>query len=138
MPMRDIIETVRATVQLKTLLSALGAADLSETLSGPGPLTFFAPVEEAFQRLPAGRRRCLLLNKWELRRILKCHIMTDIVTMADLEDMGLARMMNDRIFDIVVHKDGIHLDGAMIIRGDTVCSNGIVHFIDAVIIPDEI
>lgn len=138
MPMRNIIETVREIDQLNTLLSALGDADLSETLSGPGPLTFFAPVEEAFLRLPAERRRRLFRNKWELRRIFKSHIMTDFVTMADLEDMALARMMNDRIFDIVVHKDGIHLDGARIIRGDTVCSNGILHFIDAVINPDEI
>jgi len=136
--MRDIIETVRETVQLKTLFSALGAADLSETLSGPGPLTFFAPVEEAFRRLPEERGRRLFQNKWELRRILKCHIMTDLVNMADLEDMGVARMMNDRIFDIVVHKDGIIVDGARIIGGDIVCSNGILHFVDAVINPDEI
>jgi uncharacterized surface protein with fasciclin (FAS1) repeats len=64
--------------------------------------------------------------------------MTDLVTMADLVDMGLARMMNERIFDIVVHKDGIIVDGARIIGGDIACSNGILHFVDTVIIPDEI
>lgn len=131
--MRDIIQTVRKTDLFKTLSSALEAVDLSETLSGPGPFTFFAPTEKAFMKLPAQKYQEFLQNKWKLRQILASHVMADKVTMADIENMGLARMIDEKIYDISVENDGIMIDGAKIVRGDIVCSNGVIHGVDSLI-----
>ena len=135
--MRDIIQTVRKLDLFKTLSSALEAADFSETLSGLGPFTFFAPTEEAFTKLPAQKYQEFLQNKWKLRKILASHVMADRVTMVDIENMGLAKMIDEKIYDILVENEGIMIDGAKIVRGDIVCSNGVIHGIDAFIISER-
>lgn len=129
--MRDIIQMVKKKDLFKTLSSALEAVDFSETLSGPGPFTFFAPTEEAFTKLPTQKFQEFLRNKWKLRQILNSHVMADRVTMMDIENMGLAKMIDEKIYDILVENDGIMIDGAKIVRGDIVCSNGVIHGVDA-------
>jgi uncharacterized surface protein with fasciclin (FAS1) repeats len=131
--MRDIFQTVRATGIFETLLSAFEAVNLSETLSGPGPITLFAPADEAFKKLPVTDLAGLLPNKRKLRHLLTSHVMADRVTLSDIKDMGVAKMMNDKIFNIIVRNDEIKVDGAKIIQGDILCSNGVIHVIDALI-----
>jgi uncharacterized surface protein with fasciclin (FAS1) repeats len=131
--MKDIFHTVKKTAFFKTLSSALVAVDFSDMLSGPGPFTLFAPVDKAFDRLPAENRQKLLQNKWELAQLLAYHVMPDRVTIVDIENMGLAKMMNEKIFDIVVTNDKVKIDGAKIIQSDILCSNGVIHAIDSII-----
>jgi uncharacterized surface protein with fasciclin (FAS1) repeats len=102
-------------------------------LSSPGPFTLFAPIDEAFKKLPAENRRELSHSKWKKKQMLAFHVMVDRVTLHDIENMGLAKMMNDRIFDIVVKNDGVMLDGARIVQGDIFCSNGVIHAVDSII-----
>jgi uncharacterized surface protein with fasciclin (FAS1) repeats len=135
MPMKDIFQTVRETDFFKTLSSALEAISLSDTLSGPGPFTLFAPVEEAFKKLHSENQNGLLKDRWKLRQMLNSHVMADRVTMVDIENMGLAKMISEKIFNIMVKSDVVMIDGAKIIQGDILCSNGIIHAIDALIDP---
>jgi len=131
--MKDIFQTVRDTRYFKKLLSAIESVNLSDTLSGPGPFTLFAPVDESFGKLPEEKRKEIFRNKWKLRQTLASHVMSDRVTTADIENMGLARMMNETVFSISVNDHGIMIDGAMIIQGDILCSNGVIHAVDAFI-----
>ena len=123
----------------KTLLSSLEAVGLAKALSGPGPFTLFAPVEESFRKLSSRDHQDLIRNKWKLKHMLTSHVMADKVTIDDIENMGLAKMMNAKVFDIVVckDKDEVMIDGAKIIQGDIFCSNGIIHAIDALILKDH-
>jgi uncharacterized surface protein with fasciclin (FAS1) repeats len=131
--MKNVFQTVRDTDFFQLLLSAVEAVGLSDTLSGPGPFTLFAPVDGAFEKLVSEKREKIFQNKWKLRQILTSHVMADKVTTADIENMGLVKMMNDNIFSIVVSHDGIMIDGAKIIQGDILCSNGVIHAIDGLI-----
>jgi uncharacterized surface protein with fasciclin (FAS1) repeats len=133
--MKDIYHTLRETDRFLTLIEALEAVEFSGMLSGPGPFTLFAPVEEAFEKLSEENRRELSHNKWKQRQMLAYHVMADRVTLHDIENMGLAKMMNERIFDIVVRNDGVTIDGAQIIQGDIFCSNGVIHAVDSIIHP---
>jgi uncharacterized surface protein with fasciclin (FAS1) repeats len=131
--MKDVFQTVRDTDFFQSLLSALEAVGLSDTLSGPGPFTLFAPADGAFEKLDSEKQEKILQNIWKLRQILTSHIMADKVTIADIENMGLAKMMNDKIFNIVVSRTGILIDGAKIIQSDILCSNGVIHAVDRLI-----
>jgi uncharacterized surface protein with fasciclin (FAS1) repeats len=137
--MKDIFQTMKDKSLFKTLLSSLEAVGLAKALSGPGPFTLFAPVEESFQKLSSRDHQDLIQNKWKLKHLLTSHVMADKVTIADIENMGLAKMMNAKVIDIVVHKDKdeVMIDGAKIIQGDIICSNGIIHAIDAIILKDH-
>jgi uncharacterized surface protein with fasciclin (FAS1) repeats len=131
--MKDIFHTLKDTDGFQTLIEALEDVELSGMLSGPGPFTLFAPTEEAFKKLPEENWKELSLNKWKQKQMLAYHVMADSVTLHDIENMGLAKMMNERIFDIMVKNDGVMIDGARIIEGDIFCSNGVIHAIDSVI-----
>jgi uncharacterized surface protein with fasciclin (FAS1) repeats len=133
--MKDILQTMKETDLFATLFTVLDAAGLCETLSGPGPFTLFAPVEESFNKLSIEDRKDLLQSRWKQRQMLASHVLADRVTVADIENMGLAKMMNGKIVDIAVDGDGIMIDGAKIIQGDIFCSNGVIHAIDAIIQP---
>jgi uncharacterized surface protein with fasciclin (FAS1) repeats len=131
--MKNVFQAVRDTDFFQSLLSALEAVGLSDTLSGPGPFTLFAPVDGAFKKLASENQEKNFQNKWKLRQTLTSHVMADKVTIADIENMGLVKMMNDNIFNIEVSHDGIMIDGAKIIQGDILCSNGVIHAVDGII-----
>jgi uncharacterized surface protein with fasciclin (FAS1) repeats len=133
--MKDILQTIKEMDRFKTLFSAIKSVNLSDTLSGSGPFTFFAPVEEAFKERFDENQKEILQNKWKLRQTLISHLMADRVCMADIENMGLAKMMNEKIFNIDVKNNQVLIDGARIIQGDILCSNGVIHAINALFSP---
>lgn len=119
-----------------TLVAAVKAADLVETLSGPGPFTVFAPTNAAFAKLPAGTVEELLKpeNKAKLAAILTYHVVPGKVLAADVKP-GEVKTVNGKAATISIKDGAPYIDGAKIIATDLVGSNGVVHVIDAVILP---
>jgi uncharacterized surface protein with fasciclin (FAS1) repeats len=134
----DIVETAIATPELSTLVAAVVAADLAETLQGPGPFTVFAPVNQAFAALPAGTVDTLLLpeNIADLQAILTYHVVPGAVMAGDLTDGMVVETVNGQSLTINVSAAGVSINGsANVAIADIVTSNGVVHVIDAVLLP---
>jgi transforming growth factor-beta-induced protein len=133
----DIVETAVAAGNFKTLVAAVQAAGLVETLKGEGPFTVFAPTDEAFAKLPAGTVEALLKDKAKLASILTYHVVAGKVMAADAIKLTEAKTVNGQSFKIVANKDGVMIDNAKVVKADIVASNGVIHVIDAVILPKE-
>ena len=125
-----IVETAVAAGSFKTLVAAVQAAGLVDTLNGTGPFTVFAPTDEAFAKLPAGTLEMLLKpeNKAKLAAILTYHVVPGAVKAADVVKLKNAGTVNGQRVDIKV-------DGANVVTTDIACSNGVIHVIDTVILP---
>ena len=123
---------------LSTLVSAVQAADLGETLSGTGPFTVFAPTNEAFDKLPAGTLDNLLKpeNKETLAGILKYHVVPGKVTAKDVVKLKEAKTAEGSDVDIKVSGSRVMVDNATVVMPDVMASNGVIHVIDTVILPD--
>ena len=135
--MHDIIDTAIAAGNFKTLAAALTAAKLVDTLKGAGPFTVFAPTDEAFARLPAGTVESLLKDIPKLSAILTYHVVAGKVMAADVMKMDgqSAKTVNGAALSIST-KDGVKLNGASsVMKTDIVCTNGVIHVIDAVLLP---
>lgn len=134
----DIVETAIAAGDFGTLAAALEAAGLIETLKGDGPFTVFAPTDDAFARLPEGTVENLLLpeNVEQLRAILTYHVVPGIVKAADVVGLSEATTVNGQTVDIKVDGATVMLDDATVIATDIEASNGVIHVIDSVILPD--
>lgn len=131
---KDIVATAVAAGNFKTLATALAAADLVETLKGEGPFTVFAPTDEAFAKLPAGTLDALLKDKAKLASILTYHVVAGKVMAADVVKLKTAKTVQGS--DITIDtKNGVKVDGAKVVKTDIACSNGVIHVIDAVILP---
>jgi len=133
----DIVDTAVAAGSFNTLAAALGAAGLVDTLKGEGPFTVFAPTDDAFAALPAGTVENLLKpeNKDQLIAVLTYHVVAGTVMSADLAGQ---KLMVDTLQGSTVHIDattGVKVDGANVIQADIIASNGVIHVIDAVILP---
>jgi uncharacterized surface protein with fasciclin (FAS1) repeats len=135
MKMNNIVQTAIAAGSFKTLVAAVQAAGLAETLSGTGPFTVFAPTDEAFAKLPAGTVDALLKDKEKLASILTYHVVSGQVTSADAVKLTEARTVNGQSFKIVAGKDGVMIDNANVVKTDIMTSNGVIHVIDSVILP---
>lgn len=133
--MNNIVQTAIATGSFKTLVAAVQAAGLAETLSGKGPFTVFAPTDEAFAKLPAGTVDALLQDKEKLASILTYHVVSGQVTAADAVKLTEAKTINGQSFKIVAGKDGVMIDNANVVKTDIMTSNGVIHVIDSVILP---
>jgi uncharacterized surface protein with fasciclin (FAS1) repeats len=133
----DIIETATVAGSFKTLIAAVKAAGLEETLKGKGPFTVFAPTDEAFAKLPAGTVEALLKDKVKLAAILTYHVVSGKVMAADAIKLTEAKTVNGQSFKIVAGKDGVMIDNAKVVKTDIVASNGVIHVIDNVILPKE-
>jgi uncharacterized surface protein with fasciclin (FAS1) repeats len=133
----DIVDTARSAGSFDTLVAALQAADLTETLKGQGPFTVFAPTDEAFGRLPAGTVEDLLKpeNKAKLQAILTYHVVPGKVMSWEAATLTSAKTVNGQSFRIKKAGDGLMIDDARVIKADIKASNGIIHVIDRVIIP---
>ena len=133
---RDIVEVASGLDDFSTLVAAVKAADLAETLSGEGPFTVFAPTNAAFESLPAGTVEELLKpeNKEKLAAILTYHVVSGKVMAADVKPMEV-ETVNGAKAKITVDGDTVMIDGAKIVKTDVVASNGVIHVIDAVILP---
>ncbi|MEP2773981.1 MAG: fasciclin domain-containing protein [Fulvivirga sp.] len=133
---KDIVALAMETDALSTLVSAVKAADLVETLQGDGPFTVFAPTNEAFAALPEGTLDNLLKpeNKDQLVAILTYHVVSGKVMSTDLSDGMKAATVNEAEVTIST-TDGAKVNGANVVTADVEASNGVVHVIDAVILP---
>lgn len=136
-PTGNIVETAVAAGSFKTLVAAVKAAGLVETLSGPGPFTVFAPSDAAFAKLPAGTVDGLLKDKAKLTSILTYHVVPGKVMAADVIKMkaGQPATVNGEKVTIVVRDGKVFVDGAQVVTTDIVTTNGVIHVIDAVIMP---
>ena len=134
---KDIVDTAVEAGSFKTLAAALKAADLIETLKGKGPFTVFAPTDEAFAKLPKGTVEELLKpeNKAKLAGILTYHVVAGKVEAKDAVKLKSAKTVNGASFKISVSDAGVMVDKAKVVTTDIQCSNGVIHVIDAVIMP---
>jgi uncharacterized surface protein with fasciclin (FAS1) repeats len=134
----DIIEVASTTDGFATLTAAVTAAGLVETLQGEGPFTVFAPTDEAFAALPAGVLDALLLpeNKDALTKILTYHVVAGKVMAADVTDGDVPTVEGQTV--TLSTADGVTVNGAKVIQADVETSNGVIHAIDAVILPPDV
>src|SRR5450432_1190783 len=137
MDKKNIVDTAVAAGNFKTLAAALKAAGLVDTLKGPGPFTVFAPTDEAFAKLPAGTVDELLKpeNKEKLAAILTYHVVAGKVTAAQVMKINSAKTVNGASVAISVNGGTVMVDGAKVIKADIMCSNGVIHVIDSVLMP---
>jgi uncharacterized surface protein with fasciclin (FAS1) repeats len=133
----SIPATATAAGQFKTLLAAVGAAGLGDVLSGPGPFTVFAPTDEAFAALPAGTVESLLKpeNKQKLVDILKFHVVAGRIYDNDAVKAGTAQTLLGRSVEVNLSAEGIRINDASVVVKNIDASNGVIHVIDAVLIP---
>lgn len=135
-PQMDIVETAAAAGNFTTLLAAAQAADLVDALKGDGPLTVFAPTDDAFAALPPGTVDALLEDIDALTAILTYHVVPGAVTAEQVVKLSSAATLNGAELTVTVTGDGkVMVDGATVIMTDIKASNGIIHVIDAVVIP---
>lgn len=136
---QDIVDTAVAAGSFKTLAAALGAADLVEALKSEGPFTVFAPTDAAFKKLPAGTVETLLKpeNKDQLIAILTYHVVPGKVAAKDVVNLKGAKTLNGQRAGIQTQDGKVKVDGATVEAVDIQCSNGIIHVIDAVILPSD-
>ena len=135
---KDIVDTAVAAGSFKTLAAALGAADLVETMKGEGPFTVFAPTDEAFAKLPEGTDEDLLKpeNKDKLLAILTYHVVSGKVMAKTAVTLDKATALNEKEIALAVKDESLTLnDSAKVVTADIECSNGVIHIIDAVILP---
>ena len=134
-----IVEIAVGNPDFSTLVAALQAAGLVDALSGEGPFTVFAPTNEAFAKLPEGTVETLLLpeNKDKLVAILTYHVVPGKVMAADVVTLTEATSLEGDTIAITASDAGVTVDGANVITTDIVGSNGVIHVIDAVIMPNS-
>jgi uncharacterized surface protein with fasciclin (FAS1) repeats len=130
----DIVDTAIAAEDFTTLVSAIQSAELVETLKGPGPFTVFAPTDEAFAKISPEELAALLENKTELIAVLTYHVVSGEVMSADLSDEMIVPTIQGENLTIST-TDGVMVNDAMVVQADIVCSNGVIHAIDTVLMP---
>lgn len=136
--MANIVETAMQAGTFTTLVTAVKAAGLVETLSGPGPFTVFAPTDDAFQQLPAGMLDKLLQNTKQLSQVLTYHVVSGRVAAADIatQHLQMAKTVEGEELSIDTSMPGkVMIDNATVTKADIACDNGIIHVIDQVLLP---
>ncbi|MFI4942237.1 MAG: fasciclin domain-containing protein [Burkholderiales bacterium] len=131
---KDIVDTAVAAGDFKTLAAALQAAGLVDTLKGKGPFTVFAPTDAAFAKIPKADLDALLQDKAKLTRVLTYHVVAGKVLASDVAKLAQAKTVEGQSvkFDT---SSGVRVDGASVVKADILCSNGVIHVIDSVILP---
>lgn len=132
---KDIVDTAVAAGSFSTLATALKAAGLVETLKGKGPFTVFAPTDDAFKKLPAGTLEKLLADKAQLTKVLAYHVVAGKVMAADVVKLSEAKTVEGSAVKIAVQDGKVKLNGANVVKTDVGASNGVIHVLDAVILP---
>ena len=138
-PMKTIVQVASEAGSFNTLVAAVKAAGLVETLSGPGPFTVFAPTDAAFAKLPAGTVEGLLADKTKLTSILTYHVVTGKVYAGDIikSNGATPKTVNGLPLDVVVRDGKVFVNGAQVITADVQASNGVIHIIDTVLLPQS-
>jgi uncharacterized surface protein with fasciclin (FAS1) repeats len=133
---KDIVDTAVAAGSFKTLVKAVQAAGLVDTLKSAGPFTVFAPTDEAFAKLPAGALEKLIANPEQLKAVLTYHVVSGKVMAADVKTMKV-KTVQGASASLVAGSGGVTIDKAKVVKTDIVCSNGVIHVIDSVIMPPK-
>lgn len=136
-PQKDIVDTAVGAGQFKTLVEAVKAAGLVETLKGEGPFTVFAPTDEAFAKVPKETLDALLKDKKALAAVLAYHVVSGKVTAADVVKLDSAKTVQGKAVKIATKEGMVTVNGANVVKADIVCKNGVIHVIDAVLLPPE-
>jgi uncharacterized surface protein with fasciclin (FAS1) repeats len=131
----NIVETAVSAGSFNTLVAAVQAADLVDTLAGEGPYTVFAPTDEAFAKLPEGTVEALIANPEQLRAILLYHVVPGKVTASQVVNLSNATTAQGTDVNIKVADGSVMINNATVIATDIETSNGIIHVIDTVILP---
>ena len=134
---KDIVTVAVEAGSFETLVAAVKAAGLVETLQGPGPFTVFAPTDEAFAKLPAGTVEALLKDPAALRSVLTYHVVPGKVMAADVirSNGGTPATVQGQSLRIRVVDGKVMVDGATVVAADVGASNGVIHVIDTVVLP---
>ncbi|WP_396627142.1 fasciclin domain-containing protein [Luteitalea sp.] len=132
---KDIVDTAVGAGMFNTLVTAVKAAGLVDTLKSAGPFTVFAPTDDAFKKLPAGTVEALLKDTAKLKAILTYHVVAGKVMAADVVKLKEAKTVQGQSVKIAVNGGTVTVDGAKVIKADVATSNGVIHVIDTVILP---
>jgi len=136
--MKNIVETAIDAENFTTLVKAVQAAGLVDTLSGPGPFTVFAPTDAAFSKLPSGVLDSVLKDKEELTKILTYHVASGKYTASAAKKMKSIPTVQGQALKVEVHHlfhRGVKINDAEVIHPDIECTNGLIHVIDSVLMP---
>merc|ERR1711948_83986 len=133
----NIVELAQSVDDLSTLVAAVVAGDLVETLSSPGPFTVFAPTNEAFGALPAGTLDDLLKPEWrgQLVDILTYHVLPAKVLSTDLKPKQVVKTVEGKELLVTIYKGNVYANKARVVGADNMASNGVAHIIDGVLLP---
>ena len=132
---KDIVDTAVAAGDFNTLVTAVKAAGLVETLKGEGPFTVFAPTDAAFAKVPTDTLNALLADKAALANVLTYHVVAGNVMAADVVKLTSAVTVQGQAVSIEVKDGKVYIDGTQVVTTDIEASNGVIHVIDAVILP---
>ena len=130
---KDIVDTAVAAGSFKTLVTALQAAGLVDTLKGKGPFTVFAPTDEAFAKIPKADLDALLKDKAKLTAVLTYHVVAGQVLAKDVKPGKVKTVQGSEL--TLATAGGVTVDGAKVIKADIVADNGVIHVIDTVLMP---
>lgn len=131
----DIVDTAVAAGQFTTLVKAVQAAGLVDTLKSAGPFTVFAPTDAAFAKIPADQLAALLADKAALANVLTYHVVPGMVMAADVMGLSTARTVQGQSLSIDT-ANGVKVDNANVVTTDIAASNGVIHVIDSMILPN--
>lgn len=131
----DIVDTAIGAGQFNTLVKALTAAGLVDALKGTGPFTVFAPTDAAFAKIPADKLNALLADKAALTKVLTYHVVPGRIMARDVKS-GEVKTAQGQPITIKAGKDGVMVNDARVVKTDVVASNGVIHVIDTVILPN--
>jgi len=134
---KDIVTIAVEADSFNTLVTALKAANLVETLKGEGPFTVFAPTDEAFAKLPKGTVESLLKDKKALTNILLYHVVSGIVTSGEVVKLNSAPTLAKSDVKVNVKDGKVFINNAQVTTADVMASNGVIHIIDTVLIPES-
>ena len=130
---QDIVDTAVKAGNFKTLVTAVQAAGLVDTLKGPGPFTVFAPTDEAFAKVPKAQLDALLADKAKLTKVLTYHVVPGAVMAKDVKP-GMVKTVEGGSLTLAT-TGGVTVNGAKVVAADVKASNGVIHAVDAVLMP---
>jgi len=132
---KDIVDTAVAAGDFKTLVSAVQAAGLVDTLKGSGPFTVFAPTDEAFAKIPKEKLAALLANKTQLTAVLTYHVVPGKVMSTDLKNGMMVKTVQGENLTISLASGSVMVNDAKVVQANIACTNGVIHAIDTVLMP---
>ena len=135
---KNIIETAQAAGTFGTLLKALDAAGLTDTLKGAGPYTLLAPTDEAFAKLPPGTLEGWLKDKGQLKKVLLYHVISGTISAKDAANLKTAKSLAGAELNIQVVEGNLSINNAAVVQSDITAANGVIHAVNTVILPANI